>query len=62
MKEDYLTLHDSGGKLITNATRANNRLYKVLMETVDTRCLQSMVQPDSTMWHARLGHIGVDSM
>lgn len=62
MKEDYLTLHDKEGNLITKANRSKNRLYKVIMEIVDSRCLQLEVASDSNKWHARLGHIGVDSM
>ncbi|KAL0855319.1 hypothetical protein Bca101_060472 [Brassica carinata] len=62
MKGDYLTLHDRDGNLIVKASRSKNRLYKVLMEGGNTKCLQLEVQSDSARWHARLGHIGVDSM
>lgn len=62
IREDYLTLHDKDGNLITKANRSKNRLYKVLMEIVDSRCLQLRTLSDSEKWHARLGHIGSDSM
>lgn len=62
MREDYLTLHDKNGSLIVRAKRSPNRLYKVLMKIVDTKCLQILTQNNSTKWHARLGHIGGDSM
>lgn len=62
MREDYLTLHDKDGKLITKVNRSRNRLYKVMMEIVDSRCLQLVTLSDSAKWHARLGHIGLDSM
>lgn len=62
MQGDSLTLHDGGGNLIASARRSKNRLYKVLMEIVDTRCLQSMVDNKSARLHARLGHIGKESM
>lgn len=32
MKENYLTLHDKDGNMIVKASRARNRLYKVVME------------------------------
>lgn len=62
MRGDYLTLHDKNGKLIVKASRSRNRLYKVLMEIDDDKCLKLEIQSDSARWHSRLGHIGVDSM
>lgn len=63
MKDDYLTLRDKDGKLITKAKRSRNCLYKVLIDIVESRCLQaSALLNDSAKWHARLGHIGRDSM
>ena len=62
MKEDYLMLHDKDGKLITKAKRSRNRLYKVLMDITETRCLNVTVESESARWHARLGHIGTDTM
>lgn len=62
MKDDYLTLRDKEGKLITQAQRSKNRLYKVVIDIVDSRCLQLSTLSDSQNWHARLGHIGRDTM
>ena len=62
MKDDYLTLRDKEGKLITRAQRSRNRLYKVVIDVVDTRCLQLSTSNESQKWHARLGHIGRDAM
>ena len=62
MKDDYLILRDKDGRLITRANRSRNRLYKVLINIVDPICLQATTLSDSTRWHARLGHIGRDSM
>lgn len=58
MRDNYLTLHDKDGNLITRAKRSRNRLYKVIMEIVDTKCLQLVGSNEATTWHARLGHIG----
>lgn len=62
MREDYLTLHDKDGNLITKAKRSKNRLYKVIMECVESECLQIRSLDDATTWHARLGHIGSESL
>lgn len=62
MKEEYLTLHDKEGKLIVQAKRSMNRLYKVLMDIVEIKCFLSTAQTESIRWHARLGHIGENSM
>lgn len=32
------------------------------MEILQTKCLQLIAQDDSTTWHARLGHIGAESL
>lgn len=62
MRDGILTLHDKDGRLIAKAKRSKNRLYKVILDRDDTRCLQSSIQEESEKWHARLGHIGRDSM
>ena len=62
MKDGYLTLHDKDGKLIVQAKRSVNRLYKVLMDIVDVECNQVTAQTETSKWHARLGHIGTRSM
>lgn len=60
MKDNTLTLDDRDGNLIVKSSRSKNRLYKVLMEIVDSRCQQLTIQNDPARWHARLGHIGND--
>ncbi|KAG7553438.1 GAG-pre-integrase domain [Arabidopsis thaliana x Arabidopsis arenosa] len=62
MKDEQLTMHDQQGRLLVNAKRSKNRLYKVLMEVEPTKCLQVKEVSDSAKWHARLGHIGSDTM
>lgn len=62
MKEGDLTLVDKEGNLVVKAKRSANRLYKVLMDVVDDKCLQATTVSDSAMWHARLGHIGASSL
>ena len=55
-------MHDRDGKLIVKATRSKNRLYKVQMGLKETMCYLSTKTSDSSRWHARLGHINVDTM
>ena len=62
MKEDYLTLYDREGNLLVKANRSRNRLYKVTMEVDSIKCLQLKRVDDSTTWHARLGHVGSETM
>ncbi|WZZ50841.1 hypothetical protein YC2023_050948 [Brassica napus] len=62
MKEDYLYLYDRDDQLLVKAKRARNRLYKVVMEVESTRCLQLIHLKDSSKWHARLGHVGLDNL
>ena len=33
-----------------------------MMEIVESECLQAIGQDDTTTWHARLGHIGAESL
>lgn len=42
--------------------RSRNRLYKVILEVEQVKCLQLVSFSDSTKWHACLGHIGTDTM
>lgn len=55
-------MHNHYGKLIANALRSKNRLYKVHMRIRDDLSLLSTATSDSSRWHARLGHINVDTM
>lgn len=62
MKDDILTLYDRNGLLMIRTTRSKNRLYKVIMEVETIKCLQLTSGNESTKWHARLGHIGLETM
>lgn len=62
MRDDYLTLHDREGNLLVKSVRSRNRMYKVTMEVEGTKCLQLEKIGDSALWHARLGHVGMDDM
>lgn len=62
MRDNYLTLHEKDVVLVTKAKRSRNRLFKVFMEGVNTKCLQAISLSDVDTWHERLGHIGRESM
>lgn len=62
MKGELLTLRDKDGKLIAKAKRSMNRLYKVTINIVEERCLKLETISESARWHARLGHMGRESM
>ncbi|CAA7013624.1 unnamed protein product [Microthlaspi erraticum] len=62
MKEEYLMMHDAKWKLLVKATRGGNRLYRVRMGIRNTMCLISASMSESSRWHARLGHVNLDTM
>lgn len=62
MKGDYLTMHDQEGKLLVKACRSRNRLYKVRMGIKDTTRLFLTTITDSSRWHARLGHVNLETI
>lgn len=62
LKGEYLTMHDREGKLLVNATRSRNRLYKVRMGIKDKTCLLTTEVSESVRWHERLGHINFETL
>ncbi|XP_013589122.1 PREDICTED: uncharacterized protein LOC106297431 [Brassica oleracea var. oleracea] len=64
MKGNYLTLLDRDGNLLVRAVRSKNRLYKVAMEVDNCKieCLKVSCDGVSATWHARLGHVGLETM
>lgn len=62
MKDDKLTLFDRDIQMMVKSTRAKNRLYKVNLQVDLIQCLQVKGHGDSTIWHARLGHISRETM
>ncbi|XP_048630262.1 uncharacterized protein LOC106412469 [Brassica napus] len=62
LRGDCLIMHDKDGKLLCNATRSPNRLYKVRMGVKGNACLLSTVSSESLRWHSRLGHINLETI
>ncbi|XP_033138570.1 uncharacterized protein LOC103844422 isoform X1 [Brassica rapa] len=62
LKGECLTMHDRDGKLLVNAIRSRNRLYKVHMGIKDKTCLLSTATSESIRWHERLGHVNWETI
>lgn len=62
MRDDTLMLFDRQGDLMAKTRRSMNRLYKVILEVDKPLTLYLASCADSTIWHARLGHINVEAM
>ncbi|KAL0682570.1 hypothetical protein Bca4012_049417 [Brassica carinata] len=62
MKDNTFKLVDRHGLLMVKTTRAKNRLYKVTLQADHVECFQVKTCAESTIWHARLGHINKETM
>ncbi|KAL8100917.1 hypothetical protein AgCh_032970 [Apium graveolens] len=57
LKGNYLWVYEKKGSLLMKVKRSQNRLYKLLDETVTSECLLSKLDEVSRLWHVRLGHV-----
>lgn len=59
-------MHDQSGKLLVTETRSRNRLYKVRMglksQVSSHPSLHLTRTSESSKWHARLGHVNLETM
>lgn len=62
MHGEYLWVYDKGEKLLMKVKRSCNRLYKILVETVDSKCLMSKTDEEAWLWHTRLGHVNFQAL
>ena len=62
MKDDTLTLFDKHGDLMVRTARTTSRLYKVILNVDRIQCLQLSAASESTLWHARLGHVNIETL
>ena len=62
MKNNELTLFDKYGDLMLRTTRTGSRLYKVFLSADRIQCLQISAASESTLWHARLGHVNIETL
>ena len=57
MRDNYLTLRDPNGRLLTKVLRSPNRLYKISLKVGKPVCLLTKLKEEPWRWHTRLGHI-----
>lgn len=62
MKDDCLLLYDRDNKLIVKVKHSPNRLYKVILEVENTKCLQMVHHKESSKWHSHLGHLDLSNL
>ena len=62
MKDDTLTLFDRNGGVMVRTKRTRNRLYKVCLVVDRMQCLQIESITESSLWHARLGHVNINTL
>ena len=62
MKDNLLILFDRDGHLMIKTSRTKNRLYKVVLKADTVQCLQIAAPTDSSKWHARLGHVNIETI
>lgn len=54
---EYLWVYDCQGMLLMKVKRSANRLYKVIIESGESKCLMSRTSENAWTWHSRLGHV-----
>lgn len=62
MNNNFLWIFEKEGNLLMKVKRSFNRLYKIIIENVESRCLLSKSNELSHLWHMRLGHVNFKSM
>nr|GEZ09345.1 zinc finger, CCHC-type [Tanacetum cinerariifolium] len=57
MHGSFLWVHDVKGKLLMKVRRSPNRLYKIQLKKVKSRCLLGKSDAEVKLWHTRMGHV-----
>ena len=47
---------------MVRTTRSKNRLYNVVLQADQVRCLLASSSSESSIWHSRLGHINAETL
>ena len=53
-----MNLEDRNGKLVAKVEMAQNRMFKMNLGGLETRCLKTDVEDKVALWHRRFGHLG----
>lgn len=57
MKDRSLWLRDRSANLIAKVMMSKNRMFSLLIQTEEPRCLQIGVKDPAWCWHMRMGHL-----
>ena len=57
-----LWVRDNKGVLIMKVKRSTNRLYKIILQNSEQKCLLAKGDEDNWLWHSRLGHVNFNAM
>ncbi|XP_023770110.1 uncharacterized protein LOC111918713 [Lactuca sativa] len=62
IKDPFLWVHDTAGKLLMKVRRSSNRLYKIELVEARSMCLIARISDPTWLWHVRMGHTNFNSM
>jgi hypothetical protein len=63
MDDDLIEVFEkSTMRMIMRVQRSVNRLYKIVLKTVQPVCLLANLSDESWLWHGRLGHVNFQSI
>ncbi|KAL8094406.1 hypothetical protein AgCh_036077 [Apium graveolens] len=62
MRGDFLWVRDSQGNLVMKVKKLMNRLYKIILNTSENKCLLSSCEKESWLWHMRFGDVNYKAM
>lgn len=58
----FLWIHDDKNRLLMKVKQSKNRLYKILLNEVDSQCLLEEATNQTWCWHARKGHVNFTTL
>lgn len=62
IKGELLWVYDSRGTLLMKVKRSNNRLYKIIINSVHPVCLLTKQEKETKLWHMRMGHVNYNAL
>ncbi|XP_074374031.1 uncharacterized protein LOC141714409 [Apium graveolens] len=62
MYGEFLWVYDKEKTLLMKVRRSDNRLHKILIESVESKCLMSTTEEVSWNWHSRLDHVNFQAL
>lgn len=62
MYGEFLWVYDKEGKLMLKVKRSGNRLYKIIIESGESKCLMATSDELAWLWHSRPGHVNFQAI